>query len=162
MNPIEQPTPEQEGASGYVDPILFAEGIYESQDNYEQAIDSLASRINAGTAIRRGREPRKGIALVVAPNSAVASSINATPEQVNLLSAALTQLPKTYKIIIAYHHLDGHTDEEIASELEMSKIQVRHLYRKAIYRLRIIMKSVGVTDVPQPANKEFAKFLLEH
>lgn len=42
----------------YVDPILFAEGIYTDQADYEQAIDDLASRINNGTAIRKGREER--------------------------------------------------------------------------------------------------------
>jgi hypothetical protein len=42
----------------YVDPILFAEGIYENQADYEHIIDDLADRINKGLALPKGREPK--------------------------------------------------------------------------------------------------------
>lgn len=47
---------ETEVQEDYVDPILFAEGIYADQADYERTIDELASNINAGTATKKGRE----------------------------------------------------------------------------------------------------------
>lgn len=43
----------------YVDPILFEEGAYADQQDYEQTIDALADHINRGVAVPRGREPRE-------------------------------------------------------------------------------------------------------
>lgn len=48
----------EDGEDSYVDPILFAEGIYLDQDDYEHATDDFADRINTGLIPKRGREPK--------------------------------------------------------------------------------------------------------
>lgn len=105
--------PEAEDDS-YVDPILFAEGAYADQQDYEQTIDALADRINEGVAVPRGREPRE------------ASDLGGTVEKLSPtnMSAMLKVLSPDLRAIVEMRYLGGLSSSEIAKQLSISEAQV--------------------------------------
>lgn len=106
-------TPEAEDDS-YVDPILFEEGVYADQQDYEQTIDALADRINRGVAIPCGREPRE------------ASDLQGMGERLSPseVSATLQILSPDLRVVVEMRYLRDLYPSEIAKQLGISEVQV--------------------------------------
>jgi len=114
-------TPEAEGVS-YVDPILFEEGAYADQQNYEQTIDALADRINRGLAVPRGREPRE------------ASDLEGTVEILSPgeISAMLQGLSPDLRVVVEMFYLRELSANEVAKQLEIPEAQVASRLKAAL------------------------------
>lgn len=93
----------------YVDPLLFAEGIYADQADYEQTIDALAVRINRGILPPRGREAKEeGSGQVVA----------VIPAHTGLQEIVDKLIPEQREIINLLY-FGGFTQREVADKLTL-------------------------------------------
>jgi len=135
-------TPHEDGDDGYVDPILFAEGIYADQNEYERVIDDFAERINNGQSTPRGREPKLRGRLSELLVSDTADYVS--------LQRAVSRLDAKFRIVIELRYLHDFEYSEIAKELNISPAQATARLANAIRALRAELASSGGPSEPPP------------
>ena len=98
----------------YVDSILFAEGVYADQQEYEQMIDALADRINRELAVPRGRESREDF-----DSEGPVTMLSPTK-----LGDMLNYLSPDLRVVVEMRYLERLSSSEIAKQLGISENQV--------------------------------------